>query len=165
MKISRVIATCLLFTAFLSSFACGEKTGNGNMANLAAESWPVTGRSQKEDNNEELSGLVNFPLEPEDVVWRKSPEGNSLIAVLRFSPADAKKLREQLEAGGNGSARSIPPEDWFPSELLAQSEANPDAGIAGRAFPAFAFYQSPFNDGTVTVVSGTDFFILELRAG
>lgn len=165
MKITQVIATCVAFAAFAAALACGEKADNGNSAVPLAENRQISSAPQKEDNSEEISALVNLPFEPEDIVWRKNPDGKSLIAVMRFSPEDAKKLRQQLEAGGKGSSRSIPPEDWFPTELTAQSEASPDAVITGTAFPASPFYQPPFNDGTVTVVSGTDFFILELKAG
>lgn len=165
MKITRVITICIAFAGFAAALACGEKTGNGNSAVPPTENRRIPSTPQKEEISEEISALVNLPFEPEDTVWRKSPDGKSLVAVMRFSPEDAKKLRQQLEAGGRGSLRSIPPEDWFPTELTAQSEASPEAVITGTAFPASPFYQPPFNDGTVTVVPGTEFFILELKAG
>ncbi|MEW6360865.1 MAG: hypothetical protein ACK42A_01305 [Pyrinomonadaceae bacterium] len=163
MHAKRLFPVLLVIFSGLSTLSCSENGQVPNPQNTNSNRQ-ITVSSPQPDENEELGALITLPYEPEDVVWRKSGDGRSLLAVLRFSPEDTRKIRESLTAGGQGTPRSITPEDWFPAELQAQSEANPDAMIIGEAFPATLFFQPPYGAGTITAVSGTDFFILELTA-
>ena len=106
--------------------------------------------------------LINFTLEPEDLVWREDKPKNSIIAVLRMDAEDTKKLADQLAQRSPGAPKTVQVEDWFPAELIAQGEIAGGSSVDGNAFPADDFYQAPYSQGTVTRVTGTDFFVIEL---
>lgn len=108
--------------------------------------------------------LINFTLEPEDIVWQHSESPKKIVAVFRLEPEDTKKLADQLSSKGEGAARSVNVEDWFPTELIAGGESTGGSSVDGTAFPADEFFQAPFTQGTITRVNDTDFFVLELIA-
>ncbi len=114
-------------------------------------------------NAEELGVLIKLPYETEDIVWKERTSGKrSVVAVLRFSTANAEKIVS--EAGAAQGTRDLMVETWYPEELVAQSEMSGDNALKGTSFAATAFYQEPFTTGTITRVEGTDYFILELSA-
>lgn len=108
--------------------------------------------------------LINFTLEPEDILWRQTETPRKVVAVFRLAEEDTKKLADSLSARSPGAARSVAVEDWFPTELIAGGEATGGSSVDGTAYPADEFFQPPFTQGTITRVNDTDFFVLELTA-
>ncbi|MFN2412269.1 MAG: hypothetical protein ABR535_04330, partial [Pyrinomonadaceae bacterium] len=114
---------------------------------------------------DELAMLVRFPVGPEDAVWKEeSTPARKLTAVVRFTDQNAAIVESNASKGDAATQHSTATENWFPGELLAQSEMSGDGRITGTSYPATEFIQPPFSDGRITRVPGTPFFILELNA-
>lgn len=120
------------------------------------------------DDVEELGKIVKLPLEPEEATYREenqsAPNEKKLTAVLKFSAADAAQIAVQAEKYKPAAAAEIEAEDWFPAELVAQSQLSGDETLKGFEFAANDFFQPPYENGKLTRVGETDFFVLELTA-
>lgn len=123
------------------------------------------------DNADELRTLIRLPYDPEDLVWKEYPANASnggsrrrLLAVLQFSPADSRKIVESAAKIRPGNPISLSSEDWFPKELVTQSEMSSGDGIQATAYSANDFLLPPFDQGSISHVNDTDFFVLELFA-
>ena len=139
--------------------------GQGNATSPAATNGSNRGMGNSNSaktNVEELGLLVKVPYATEDIVWKEYPTSKKVIAILRFSSADANKI--VAEAGGIPERTGIAVESWFPEELIAQTEMSGDNALKGVSYPATAFYQEPYTIGKITRVDGSDYFILELIA-
>lgn len=116
------------------------------------------------DDVEALGKIINLPVMPEEATWREessgAPAGKKLTAVVKFSTGDADKVIEQ--AGNNKFAAAIGTETWFPAELVAQSQLSGDESLKGVSFAADVFLQPPYNQGKITRVNDTNYFVLEL---
>ena len=149
--------------------ACsGGGTNSANTANsntAAVNNSDPTAESVK-DNAEELATLAKLPFEPEEVTWKETTAGNKrkLLAVIRFTPEDSKKIVENAAKINAGEPVSIPSERWFPAELISQAEMSGDDQITATAYPADEFYQAPYSEGRLSRFQQSDFFILELTA-
>ena len=161
--------TAIILALFLSIQmlgACSGGSSNANSANTAAApaNKPDPVAEGVKDNAEELGGLVKLPFEPEEVTWKEIASGDSrkLLAVIRFTPEDSKKVIERASKIKPGVSVSIPSERWFPAELVSQSEMSGDDQISATAYPADEFYQAPYSEGRLSRFQESDFFILEL---
>lgn len=149
--------------------ACsGRSTNSANTANsntAAANNSDPADESVK-DNAEELATLARLPFEPEEVTWKETTAGDKrkLLAVIRFTPEDSKKIVENAAKIKAGEPVSIPSERWFPAELISQAEMSGDYQITATAYPADEFYQAPYSEGRLSRFQQSDFFILELTA-
>ncbi len=149
--------------------ACsGRSTNSANTANsntAAANNSDPADESVK-DNAEELATLARLPFEPEEVTWKETTAGDKrkLLAVIRFTPEDSKKIVENAAKIKAGEPVSIPSERWFPAELISQAEMSGDDQITATAYPADEFYQAPYSEGRLSRFQQSDFFILELTA-
>lgn len=144
----------------LISISCGARQETQqNAANAAANQ---SAANKANNNAEELGMLINFQLEPEDLIWRADEKKKTIVAVMHFDPPEAAKLKNDLAAKSQGTPRSVTTEEWFPPELLAQGEAAGNSSISGTAFPATDFYLAPYTEGTITHITDTEFFVLEL---
>lgn len=157
---THAVILALLSIASTLLFGCGD--GGANKSNAQKTSAAPNTAAQPQTNAEELGVLARMPYETLDIVWKEFPATKRLVAVLRYSPADANKI--VAEAGGSPEGRTLQVEPWFPDELIAQSEMSGDNAVRGIAFPATAFYQEPYTQGTITRIEGSDYFILELTA-
>jgi len=166
MNIFRSFVILALIAATVSFLGCGGKTGSQNNAGSSNRAANVNGaaKNKANDNAEELGMLINLQTEPEDLVWKVDEKKKMLIAVMRYAPADAGKLSNQLTARSAGAPREISTEEWFPAELIAQGESGGNAAVEGTSFTADDFFQPPYTEGTITRINGTDFFVLELNA-
>jgi hypothetical protein len=111
--------------------------------------------------------LVTLPVEPEDVAWKETtgPDGTrKLTAVLRFSGENAAKVSSQAAQHRPAVPAELSTEEWYPAELISQSELSGDTMLKGQTYAANDFYRPPYNDGRLTRVENTDVFILELTA-
>jgi hypothetical protein len=155
----RHLAICLLA---IISISCGPRPENQqNAANTSANQ---SAANKANNNAEELGMLINFQLEPEDLIWRADETKKTIVAVMHFDPPEATKLKNDLAAKAQGSPRSVTTEEWFPPELVAQGEAAGNSSISGTVFPATDFYLAPYTEGTITHITDTEFFVLELVA-
>lgn len=163
----------LTLTITASIFGCGLGSGANSANNTPkAIQAPAANSNSIKDDTDELETLVKLPFHPEESAWRDDQLGEKspgqayrkLIAVLRFSKADALKVAALTEKGGTGTSEVINIEPWFPAELVAQSQTSGDETIKGTSFPATEFLNPPFTGGKITRVEGTDYFVLELFA-
>ena len=157
-----VPASLLFFTLVITS--CSAPAGNSSSANTAEENRVASVPNKANDKAEELGMLLNFALEPEDIVWHQNEKQKKIVAVFRLDEENTKKLTDQLAARSPGSAKSVTVEDWFPPELIAGGEATDASTVDGTAYPADDFYQPPFSLGTITRINNTDFFVIEVSA-
>jgi hypothetical protein len=159
----------VLLSVVLLFGACAEN-GDGNV-NQASN----TNQTKIADNNAniakddvaELSSLINSPFEfDESSVWREvnqgTPNGRKLIAVLKFTKEQSDEIVKRAETYKPAVSAQIEPEDWFPPELIAQSEISGDELIKGNSYAANDFVKSPYTGGKLTRIVNTDYFILEL---
>lgn len=158
---SAVILASFLSAALLS--ACAGNNGNANATGPAKASNSSEKSNSLKTNAEELGLLVKIPYQTEDIVWKEDAGKKRILAVMRFSPADAGKVVAEAGAAGTPET-SITVETWFPDELIAQSEMSGDSALKGLSYPATAFVQEPYTIGKITRIDGTDYFILELLA-
>jgi len=158
---ARSVFILVAFASLIS--ACGGAAGNGtsNGQNTAVRS--ADSNNAARTNVEELGVLIKVPYTAEDIVWKEYNGKKRIVAVMRFSPADANRIVAEAGTPGNPET-SIAVESWFPDELIAQSEMSGDAAVRGRSYPAIAFTQEPYTIGKITRVEGTDYFILEMLA-
>lgn len=143
--------------------SCGSQgTNSANSSVPANRAGKTDDANSTKTNAEELGMLVKIPYETEDIVWKSYPTAKRIVAVLRFSPADANKI--VAEAGGTPEGRIVQVETWFPDELIAQGEMSGDDALKGIAYPATAFYQDPYTSGKITRIESSDYFVLDLTA-
>ena len=152
----------LLFSALIFT-SCSAPAGNSATGNSEANRVAAVPKKAN-DKAEELGLLINFSLEPEDIVWQQVDSQKKIVAVFRMDEEDTKKLADQLAARAPGSPYTVQVEDWFPAELVAQSETTGGSTVEGIAFPADDFYQDPYTKGVAVRINGSDFFVLELAA-
>lgn len=171
----RAIVSFIFLAVFAT--ACSSEHGTANENTTPFPKRQDNSEKAANNNAEELALLIELPFEPTEVVWREirlgtensdrmlpSQNERRLVAVLRFDPADVKKL-----AGSAGKLReptegSIDVEQWFPKELLAKSEIDAEAKLAGNIYAADSFFRSPYLSGTLTHLDDTDYFVLDLTA-
>lgn len=164
MYLTRYYLLILVVFAVLLSAGCGQPpTANSNAAN-ASSNQVADVPKKANDKAEELGLFVNFTWEPEDLLWKQDEAKKTIVAVFRLDAEDGKKLSDQIGLRSQGAPKEVQVEDWFPAELIAQSESTGGTSVEGTAFPADDFYQPPYSQGTITRVNGTDFFVLELAA-
>jgi len=160
-KVTAPLSTILTLTLF---FGCSGDAGPGAGNSNAAGNTTAEMTSKANTNAEELGLLINFNWETEDLAWKRDDTKRTLVAAFRLSPADAKKLSDQLSSMGQGAPKEVAVEEWFPAELVAQGESRGSSTVPATAFPANDLYQSPFTQGTVSRIDSTDYFVIELNA-
>ena len=170
----------ILITAFIvlieSFSACTDKPADNVNANSGNQTVVLNENANlAKDNDEHLKVVIKMPFEPEETVWREdamnernaenrkfSKDDKKLTAVLRFSAEDANKIAVQAETYGQPSPVEIGTENWFPAELIAQSELSGDETLKGIGYSANDFSQPPFVDGRLTRIENSNYFVLEL---
>jgi hypothetical protein len=159
-KIGIILAFFGLWVVFSG---CAVPESNSSRTNETANKNTDSANSAR-TNVEELGLLVNMPYEAEEIVWKDDPQHKKVIAVLRFSPEDSKKLIGDAEKVKTPEKVTIPTQTWFPPELIAQGDVGGDDSVDGLAYAANPFFQPPYNDGRLVHVEGTDYFVLEVSA-
>jgi hypothetical protein len=176
MKTSTIILI-LAFIVLIESFsACSDNPANNINADLGNQTANSNENANlAKDNTENLKVIIKMPFEPEETVWREdamnqrnsenrdfSAIDKKLTAALRFSAEDADKIAAQAETYGQPLPAEIGTEDWFPAELIAQSELSGNETLKGIGYAATDFSQPPFIDGRLTRIENSNYFILEL---
>ena len=161
MLFDRPIPAAFLSALMFFSFGCGG-AANSTSSNVSSVSKAANQNSNAARTNvEELSLQIRIPYEVEDVVWKEDAAKRSLLAVLRFAPADAEKIVAEASQFGASQPAVVSPEIWFPDELIAQSEMSGDNALKGQAYPVNGFLQESYTSGKLIRIDGTDFFVLE----
>src|SRR5438445_10056821 len=97
----RVGVILALFLSTVLFSACGGENKNDN-ARPAANASNSVGENPNsaKTNVEELGLLINVQYEAEDIVWKENSSHKKVVAVFRFSSADANKLVAEAEKFG-----------------------------------------------------------------
>jgi hypothetical protein len=165
---NRPTAICFSLVALLWLCSCGAAPGtNSNQQNTANGGNTTNSQNGPNDNVEELRASIQVPFEPEEAVWRITSDKSGrkrLTAVLRLKPEDYKGLSTKAAAAGSGRQVQVSVEPWFPAELIAMSETTGENTVPATSYPANEFFQAPFNSGAVSLVSDTDYIIIELQS-
>jgi uncharacterized lipoprotein len=164
MKLNRAAGILALFLIIQLLAACSGASSNSSNSGSTAAAPNTDNSNSARTNVEELGILVNMPFETEETVWKEYPSQKKLLAVLRFSPADANKAVEQAGKFRQPHSVTVSSENWFPPELIAQSEMSGDDTLKGTSYAANDFFQPPYNDGQITRINDSDYFVLELNA-
>lgn len=165
---SVAVVTAITFLA-----ACGGASPDSNQAQTAAnnQSNQANTNSAQEDIMD-LMNKVRLPELPEEHVWREenSTDATSgktrkrITAVLKYTPAGAARLISLVQARQPVAEAEIGTEDWFPEELIAQSQISGNESLKVDSYAANDFYNEPYSQGKLSRVKGTDYFVLELTA-
>ena len=166
------LPTKLICGFFLSIFlfsACGknETANNANLPTNQTANYNNDNKTPPMDDIEELERIIKLPFHPEEATWRetdlKTSNGEKkLIVVVQFLSEDANKIVEQAEKYTPAVAVEVDAEDWFPAELIAQSQISGDINLKGKSYAANDFFESPYTNGKITRIDTTDYFVLEL---
>lgn len=168
---AKFILASLLLAQLLISCSSPANTNNGTApgSNTAPSNTSIA-----RDKPEELALIIVLPIGTEEAVWREDPVNitapdnsrytKKLTAVLNYPAPDAEKLATLIANAGPATPATLNSETWFPAELIAQSEMSGDDTLKGTSYPAKDFFQAPYNDGKVTRVEGTNYFVIELLA-
>lgn len=164
MKTRNAAVSLALFTAIVILASCSGQPANSNSQTSQAANRSADNSSAAKTNVEELGMLVNVPYESDEVFWKEDAAHKKLVAVLRFSPGESNRLIADAEKIRPAQNVSVAPESWFPPELVAQGDTTGDDTLNGKAYAANAFLQDPYNEGRITRIVDTDYFILEVTA-
>ena len=161
-KTGHIVA--LFFACTLFS-ACGgtANSNEGNAANSTSSNAASNANSAR-TNAEELGLLINMPYETEEIVWKEDQPHKKIIAVMRFSPENSKRIVADAEKTKAPEKVTIPISTWFPAELIAQGDMGGEDNVNGLAYAANAFFQDPYDQGRLVHVEDTDYFVLEVSS-
>lgn len=158
----------LLLLFVILSISCGNQTeSNGTNANSnAANVTSNENSSAANDDVAALGNLVLLPFIPEEVAWHeenvKDSSDKKLTAVMKLTAEDAKNLAAQAEKHRPAEAVEIGTEQWFPAELIAQSQLSGNESLKGSAYAPTDFIQLPYKNGRLVRIENSNYFILEL---
>ena len=176
MKILSAEIIFALAAAIIFFSSCGgiKESSNNISASNAAQNTSQT--SLVQDDVGELGKIINLPFEPEEVVWQDNnltvDGGNQVsasnekrfVAVLKFNSEDSNRIITQAEKYEPAKFSVIDAENWFPVELIAQSQLSGDETLKGNSYAADDFFRDPFNKGKFTRIADTNFFVIELTS-
>ena len=174
----------ILITLFIAFLLTACPSNDGKNVNSGASNQTVNSNTNSsanlniKDDVDELGTIIKLPIQPEEAVWREenqakdtndnsvspAPTDKKLVVVLRFSKEDAAKIVAQAEKYKPADREVINNENWFPSELTAQSQLSGDETLKGTTYAANDFLQTPYSDGKLTRIDETNYFVLELFA-
>ncbi len=153
------LASLVLTSAFLLSCSASPSANNGT-ANAPEN---TNAANTAKDSVDELSMMIKLPFEPEEASWKDPQAGEKkLTAVLLYSAEDATKFASHLSAAGQPKENTINAEDWFPAELLSQSDIGGEGTLKGQSYPAGDIIQPPYTEGKVTRISDSNYFVVQL---
>lgn len=124
---------------------------------------------------DELAKNINLPVRPSEVVWKKKTMDNEqgavpgpndyyLNAVLKYSDADIEKLKEATGQNKDEVSKGIIElEEWFPEDIkkLAK-DIDGEKLLPGEKYDAEKFMRSPYRNGTLSRIEGSNYFVLNL---
>jgi hypothetical protein len=157
--------TAFLICSFIA-LSCSSAGSDNSVSNSSVNNADVANSaSAPRDSVDDLSMMINLPIEPEEATWKDPQPGeNKLTAVLLFSNEDAAKFSSHLAAQGQPKPDTISIEDWFPPEVRSQGDLGGEMTLKGDAYPAGDLLQPPYTEGKVSRVANSNFFVVQLTA-
>lgn len=171
--LTKTAITSILLITGLFGFSCrGLNSDNAN-SNNSAQTNANSANNPAKDDVAELLTIVRLPEVPEEVVWREEtlgknndrapgPNDRKLVAVLKYDAETAALLVTQIEKSKKPEQSEIGAENWFPEELIAQSQISGNEMLKGTTYGANDFFNMPYGNGKITRVENTNYFVLEL---
>lgn len=161
----KVVVIFAILTVFsFAATSCSKNTEN--IATNSNNTIQPPKSSPANDNIDELGMLVKLPFVVVETAFLETPanadNAQKLVAVVRFTSADAEKLVAELTKSGEPVTASLVPDEWFPTELITKNEMTGDGGLTGRSYSAEMVIQPPYTSGRVIHIDETDFFVIEL---
>lgn len=161
--------TKLFFVFITGAFllaACGKGENSNQNTNQSGNGGANIKLNPPKDDIEEFGKIVNLTLLPEEAVWRETNWQNKkkLLAVLKFSAQNAQTVAAQAEKLKPAAPSELDAEDWFPPELIAKSQESGNGALKGNAYAANDFFLNSYNNGKITRIGDTNYFVLELTA-
>lgn len=160
-----------LFVIFLANLFLLDACKSTENVNANQKTQKTNGENEKKnpakDDIGELLNLVQLPEVPEEVVWREESlpndsENKKVVAVLQYTLENAAKLVALIEKNKQPEQVEIGAENWFPEELIAQSQVSGNEMLKGTAYGANQFFNIPYGNGRITRIENTNYFVLEL---
>lgn len=166
-------------TLFLcaTALACGssrDRPARPEAAQAAQEGAARAGTAVSE-SVDDLSRHVQLPIRPASVMWEAkmlgsdrggppAPSDYSLVAVLRFTEADAAALQQRaarIEAGADAEGTVY---DWFPADLMTRTKPSiyGPTVLPGTRFAIEGLVETTFDRGSLYRIKGTSTFVLYL---
>ncbi len=167
MRISSAKSILGLLLTIIFFNACSLKIANSNTLtpNSNRNAAVVTGETVVQDDLETLAKIIKMPFIPDEATFTETEQnGKKLVAVLKFSSADAAAIVAAAEKYQPPAAADIDAEMWFPPELVAKSQETGDEFLKGIAYAPNDFLQAPYVNGKLTRLNDTNYFILELTS-
>jgi hypothetical protein len=176
MKILSAEIIFALAAAIIFFSSCGgikESSNNISPSNAAQNTLQT---SLVQDDIGELGKIINLPFEPEEVVWQdnnltadgvdqvSASNEKRFVAVVKFNSEDSNRIITQAEKYEPAKFSVIDAENWFPVELIAQSQLSGDETLKGNSYAADDFFLDPFNKGKFTRIANTNYFVVELTS-
>jgi len=158
-----------LLLAVSLSISCGNQTEsnvNGKANSNAAANTNNENSCVSNDDVAALGAQVLLSIVPEEVVWCeenvKNSDDKKLTAVMKFTEEEARNLVAQAEKHRPAEAVELGTEQWFPAELIAQSQLSGNESLKGNAYAPTDFLQLPYKNGKLIKVENSNYFVLEL---
>lgn len=167
MTIARAKLICVFLLTLFLIVSCRENENQNGQAESSAQkaNGENGGVNSTKDDVEELEKIIKLPIRPEEATWRfEDSNEKKLVAVLKFSAENAGQIVLQAEKIKPAAQSEIDAENWFPAELIAQSQLSGDETVKGTSYAVDNFLQPPFTGGKITRIADTNFFVLELTA-
>ena len=166
---TKLICGFFLSIFLLSACVHNETDKNANLSANKPADYANENKIPPKDDVEELERIIKLPFHPEEATWRETDLNalngeKKLTVVVQFLSEDANKIVEQVEKYKPAVASDIDAEDWFPAELIAQSQISGDINLKGKSYAANDIFQSPYINGKITRIDDTDYFVLELTS-
>ena len=157
----------LLLTIIFFNACSPNRNGNSNTLspNSSRNAAVLTGETVVQDDLETLAKIIKLPFAPDEATFSETDQnGKKLVAVLKFSPADAAAIAAVAEKHQPPVVADIDAEMWFPPELIAKSQETGDEFLKGIAYAPNDFLQAPYINGKLTRLNDTNYFILDLTS-
>jgi hypothetical protein len=173
LRILPVLLSLLFFNSCVSNNTANQSVNKENNTAQIAEKQPST----VSDDADELARTIKLPVTPEDVLWMPDTTvkisggniantpvqtGKRLVAVLKFSDADSEALTSQVQKISPPQDVTVEPEEWFPAELIAESDTAGDQSLKGKLYDARDFAQPPYIRGRLVKLEQPGYFVLEM---
>jgi hypothetical protein len=171
--IIKSVIACILLITGLFGLSCRNADSVNANSNNSVQTNTNSANNPAKDDVSELLTIIRLPEVPEEVVWREEPLGKTndrvpgptdrkLVAVLKYDAETAAKLVAQIEKSKQPEQAEIGAENWFPEELIAQSQVSGNEMLKGTTYGANDFFNMPYGNGKITRVENTNYFVLEL---
>jgi hypothetical protein len=172
----------LIIIALLMT-ACGSMS---SQAVINADNQPNASRNMNESTAKnvevktDLEGLekqINLPVRPSEVKWTAEffdnskgiipgPSDYRLTALLKYDDTDIAELIKKLSTEiSDTSLGNTDVKLWFPENVKKEAKTiDGRTYLEGAKYSPTAFFRAPYQNGNVTRVGDTNYFVLNLSS-